>query len=52
MSIRNLDVKTVVEYASYVVAGGTLITLVSTNLVAVLLLGASAAAYFVSKNVL
>ena len=47
-----MDVKKIVEYASYVVAGATLISLVSTNPIHVLVLGASAAAYFTAKNVL
>lgn len=49
---NKMDVKLIVEYASYIVAGLTVISLVSTNPVHALLLGASAGAYFVAKKVL
>ena len=50
---RNImDLKNIVQYASYAVAGVTLLSLVSTNPVHVGIIAASAGAYFVAKKFL
>jgi len=50
MGLGNFETKVIVRYASYIVGAGTLISLVSTSTIHVVLLAASAAAYFVSEK--
>ena len=52
MAIRDLDLRTVIKYASYAVAGITVISLISTNPVHVGIIAASALAYFVAEKVI
>ena len=47
-----MDVKTIIQYAAYAVAGLTVLSLVSTNPVHVAIVALSAGAYFVAEKAL
>ena len=52
MGIKDLDLRTIIKYVSYAVAGIAVLSLVSTNPVHVGVIAASALAYFVAEKVL